>query len=85
MDLADQLQPHWPPQRVIATCGVCGGEFINTDETTLAIDGYSYFASYVESLARKHRQKTGHDALHVDVHTVEPVKEIEATVTVNTT
>lgn len=83
MSLEEVLQEHWPPQRVIATCGECGGEFFDSEKEELAISGVSYLSTFLEVKARRHERKTNHNDLQVGIDKTEPVKEIEATITVN--
>lgn len=85
MILEESLEEHWPPHRVIAECGECGGEFFDTEKEQPAMWRPSYLATLIKTFAQKHESKTGHASIDVAVDTEPtPVREIECRVTVNT-
>lgn len=83
MTLEGKLEEHWPPNRVIAECGECGEELFDTKKERVAIWQASYFSTLIAAFASKHREDTGHNDLQVDINSTTPVREIEATITVN--
>jgi hypothetical protein len=83
MNLETALEENWPPSRVIAECGECGGELFDSKKEKPAMYGPSYYSSLITTLARSHRQKSGHNDLQVNINSTTPVREINATITVN--
>lgn len=85
MTLKDTLEEHWPPSRVIAECGECDSELFDTEkERPIKINGgWSVTSDLITICALKHREESGHNDLQVGINSTTPVREIEATITVN--
>ena len=70
-----------PIDRLRAECRDCGVEFFdsakNVEKSPLIV------GDIIEIKARAHRVETGHDNLNVSLDKPTPVKEIDATITVN--
>ena len=75
------LKDEMPIDRVLAECGDCGVEFFDSAkdaEKTALVAG-----NIIALEAKAHRAKTDHDNLDVSLDKPTPVKEIDATITVN--
>ena len=74
--LLSTLEDEWPPQNVRLTCDKCGKELLNVRKslnTHPRVQPHP-LAGQIETLIRKHRQKTGHTA-HVDIDKQPEMKE----------
>ena len=84
MNLESTLKEHWPPNRIVASCGQCGKEFYDTHKEDPTMAGYSFFSILLKIYARKHKKHTGHKDLQVDINKEPtPVREIDCEITVN--
>lgn len=83
--LLDSLQELQPIDSLVATCDECGEEFFNSNKDPIRSDELILTARAIEMQARAHRSETGHDSLDVGVEKTAPLKEIEATITVDST
>jgi hypothetical protein len=83
MTLEEKLEEHWPPSRVIAECGECGGELFDTKKERPSTWSSGILSSLITMFALKHREESGHNDLQVNINSTTPVREIEATITVN--
>jgi hypothetical protein len=79
--LGERLKDELPIDRLRAECEDCGVEFFdsrkNAEKSPLIVGGI------IETKARAHRVEAGHDNLDVSLDRPTPVKEIDATITVN--
>jgi hypothetical protein len=84
-ELEATLDKHWPPQRVIASCGDCGEVLFDCPKRDQpSISSPSYVASLITAYFRNHENKSGHDDFDVQIDKVPTVKrEIDCTITVN--
>jgi hypothetical protein len=79
--LTRRLKEHRPINRIQAECGKCGKGFYDSYEEPGA--GPSMTAAVIEMKAEDHRTLTGHHDLQVSLDKTASVKEIDATITVN--
>lgn len=83
MTLEGKLEEHWPPSRVVAECGECGAELFDTEKERPSTWSAPILSDVIVTFALKHREESGHNDLQVDINSMAPVREIDATVTVN--
>ena len=83
--LAGVLKKQMPIDRLVATCDECGEVFFDSKTDSHRRGEGILTARTIEIQARAHRAKSGHDDLDVTIDKPEPVEEIEATITVDTT
>jgi hypothetical protein len=83
MSLKGKLEENWPPSRVTAECGVCDVELLDTEKQRPASWSAAGICSLIKLDSLKHLERTDHDDLQVNINPTTPVREIEATITVN--
>lgn len=82
--LEEKLKENWKPRRVVVSCDVCGGEIFHSKKETPAIPRPSFWTKIILQFVKKHHKRVGHDSINVKIDTEPtPVKEIDATITVN--
>lgn len=69
-------------RRVVATCGICGEEHLDTKKESLSHWSPAYIEGNIEIRAETHRDETGHDDLDVDIEKEPKPEPIETTITV---
>lgn len=79
--LGDVLEEEMPIERLTAECGVCGFSMFDSKKTTGATPLIA--DNIIATHAEKHRNKTGHDDLQVEIDKRAATQNIDVTVTVN--
>jgi len=82
-DLARALGDLEPIDSFVAKCDECGEVFFNSETDAHRRGETILTARAIEIQARAHRNETGHTSLDVGVQKTAPLREIEATITVN--
>ena len=81
MRLGKTLKEKMPIERVVAECGVCGVELY--DSLKEKPNRPHITGAIIETQTHSHREKTGHEDLQINIDKPTPVKEIDATINVN--
>lgn len=84
MTLEEALEEHAIPRRILVECDECDESLYDTDEGEPTMWRPSYLSTLIKTIARKHGSEKSHYGINVAIDSEpNPVREIEATITVN--
>lgn len=83
MSLRRTLKEQEPIERVKATCGVCEAVLYDSRNAKDEWPSCAKMASLIRAYAKKHHGDSGHEDLQIALDKRTPVREIDATITVN--